>query len=123
MTKPFNTKEPVQTREGKKARIICTDAKGEYPIIALVEFDSHEAVYYYRSNGEARDATCFVWEKSQNDLVNVPQKRTVWVNMYPPDDLSFCCGYTYTTRQAADEMAVGNREACVEIEYTEGEGL
>ena len=43
--KPFNLKEyianpsrKVVTRDGRKVtRILCTDAKGDYPIIALVE--------------------------------------------------------------------------------------
>lgn len=28
---------PICTRDGKNARIICTDAKGDYPVIALIE--------------------------------------------------------------------------------------
>lgn len=42
--KPFNLEEylanpsrKVVTRDGRKVRIICTDAKGVFPIIALVE--------------------------------------------------------------------------------------
>ena len=42
--KPFNLEEylknpsrKVITRDGRKARIICTDAKGGYPVIGLVE--------------------------------------------------------------------------------------
>ena len=43
--KPFNLEEylanpnkKVITRDGRKVtRIICTDAKGEYPIVALIE--------------------------------------------------------------------------------------
>lgn len=34
--KAFDPTKPVQTRDGRKARIICTDAKGVLPIIALV---------------------------------------------------------------------------------------
>ena len=42
--KPFNLEEylanpskKVVTRDGRKIRIICTDAKTPYPVIALVE--------------------------------------------------------------------------------------
>ena len=31
----FDPTKPVQCRNGRKARIICTDAKGEYSIFAL----------------------------------------------------------------------------------------
>lgn len=42
--KPFNLElakqgHPVITRNGKKARIICFDRKGE-PIVALIEVDT-----------------------------------------------------------------------------------
>ena len=32
-----DTSKEIITRDGRKARIICTDAKGDRPIIALVE--------------------------------------------------------------------------------------
>ena len=42
--KQFNLEEylanpsmKVVTRDGRKARIICTDAKNNYPIVALIE--------------------------------------------------------------------------------------
>lgn len=34
--KPFDPTKPVQTRDGRKARIICTDAASPLPIVALV---------------------------------------------------------------------------------------
>ena len=46
--KHFNLEEYIQnpsrkvvTRDGRNARIICTDAKALYPIIALVESPNH----------------------------------------------------------------------------------
>lgn len=32
-----NPSRKVVTRDGRNARIICTDAKGKYPIVALME--------------------------------------------------------------------------------------
>ena len=32
-----NPSRKVITRDGRKARIICTDAKNNYPIVALIE--------------------------------------------------------------------------------------
>lgn len=61
-SKPFNLEQakagkPVYTRDGRKARIICFDAKtlGDYPIIALVENADnsiYEAAYYFSDKGE-----------------------------------------------------------------------
>lgn len=54
-----------------------------------------------------------------------PKKGTVWVNIYKTgsttDSRNFSC------RQDADEqsnyLGVGNRLACVEVPWTEGQGL
>ena len=44
----FNPDLPVQTRDGRKARIICKDKKGKYPIVALIG----EGIYAYLPNGK-----------------------------------------------------------------------
>lgn len=64
----FDPKRPVQTRDGRKARIICTDAKvNEKPIIALVaEYECSEVLRYYWHNGQYFLSTQKEW-----DLVNV----------------------------------------------------
>jgi len=36
MSKQFDPSKPVQTRDGLPARIICTDAKCDFPIIGLI---------------------------------------------------------------------------------------
>ena len=43
----------VVTRDGRPVRIICTDAKGELPIVALVPFGNNEDAYHYNVNGVA----------------------------------------------------------------------
>lgn len=50
----FDPIKPVQTRDGRKARIICTDAKGSFPIIALVTSldDNLEEVITYSGKGK-----------------------------------------------------------------------
>lgn len=50
--KPFDLEaakagKPVCTRDGRKARIICFDLKNdEYPIVAAVENDSSETLFF-----------------------------------------------------------------------------
>ena len=47
----FDLSKPFQTRDGRKARIICTDKKGDYPIVALVESNGSEDVLSYTKKG------------------------------------------------------------------------
>ena len=51
-----NPSRKVVTRDGRKVtRFLCTDAKGDYPIVALVEnFSSNEMPISYTKDGEYR---------------------------------------------------------------------
>jgi hypothetical protein len=55
---------------------------------------------------------------------NVPEKHKGWINIYPSE-----CAYVgvllamYNTREGADAGAMPQRIACIQVEYTEGEGL
>jgi hypothetical protein len=75
MTK-FDPTKPVQTRDGRKARIICTDrafvsASGEsWPIIALISSgDGKEHAYYYQNDGGAPHLN------AGHSLVNIPEVK------------------------------------------------
>ena len=35
--KPLDLTKPVRTRDGRKVRIICTDAPGQYSIVGLID--------------------------------------------------------------------------------------
>lgn len=70
----FDPTKPVQTRDGRKARIVCTDRVGHTNLVALVMTDYFEAVYSYYSTGK------HISGNDGADLVNVPEKR--WVNLY-----------------------------------------
>lgn len=75
----FDLSKPVKTRDGRPARIIATDRRcnGLRPVIALVtmEYDIEE-IHSYADDG--------TWSStpSDKDLVNVPEEKTVWVNVY-----------------------------------------
>lgn len=79
----FDPTKPVQTRNGNKARIICTDrqrAPGVKagPIIALVVMDDGtEQVQSYSTEGEYPYG--FSDQPNGKDLVNVPEKWFVHV--------------------------------------------
>ena len=65
--KPFNLEEAkagklVCSREGMPARIICFDAKGQFPIIALIEKEGEEQCYTYTNNGQIMDDAKRPWD-------------------------------------------------------------
>ena len=47
-----NPARQVVTRDGRPARIICTNAKCKYHVIALVETDDMEITYNYNAEGK-----------------------------------------------------------------------
>ena len=88
--KPFNLKTYLEnpTREvfmigdsSIPVRIICTDAKGEYPVIALVTFvtlnTTTECPYSYTEDGLSNKG-----KKGQSDLYFKSVKKSGWVNIY-----------------------------------------
>ncbi len=67
--------KPVQTRDGRKVRILCTDAKSAYPVIGLIEDCGHEVQGTWTAGG--RNHRAF---ETDYDLINAPTKRTVWID-------------------------------------------
>ena len=68
----------VVTREGYPVRILCTDARRDYPIIALVEEDDgidSTATYLL-------DGTYLKGETHNYDLFFATEKKEGWVNLY-----------------------------------------
>ena len=69
----------VVTRDGRKARIICTNKKpAEYPIVALVEdAESNETEFCFTKEGKLQQN-----KDHQLDLFFVPEKHEGWINIY-----------------------------------------
>lgn len=69
---------PVCTRDGRPARVIFWEAKGDFPIIALITLsDGSEDHVSYTINGE------FSMGKQDGvDLMMAPVKHEGWVNIY-----------------------------------------
>ena len=72
--------KPVCTRDGCKARIICFDAKGKQPIIALLEREKtdEEIIQTYSMNGRYYEFR----KEDHRDLMMLPEKKEGWVNVY-----------------------------------------
>lgn len=80
--------KPVCTRDGRKARIICFDAKCNKPIVALIYDCNKETVFQYLENGRF-----FVDQIDKYDLMMLPQKKEGWINIYKDFEDTVCCAY------------------------------
>lgn len=116
MNKPFDPDKPCQTRDGRKARIICKDRRHQqYPIVALLEAGGVESQTSHTKDGWLYDAG----QSSPHDLINIPERMEGWVNIY-----AYTVGDLHKTKELADATAGSNRRiACLHLSFTEGEGL
>lgn len=69
--------KPVCTRDGRKARIVCFDRTGKLPVVALVESNGKEDVYFYLNCGKDNENV-----EKDYDLMMLPVKKEGWVNVY-----------------------------------------
>ena len=124
--KPFDLKKaregkPVCTRDGRKARIICFDAKGDKPIIALVEAKGNkdaliEEVERYFINGHS----VFEVRETNDDLMMEPEKHEGWVNVYRDFNVVHAKNVFDTREEALKNIGGGeNCVATVKIEWEE----
>ena len=87
--------KPLQTRDGKKVRLLCTDAREPYPVVVLYEDTKDVGL-------RTSDGKCLVGISCAADLMNVPEQVTVdrWMNVYPES------AFVYNTK----ELAIGARD-------------
>ena len=112
-----NPSKKVVTRDGRKVtRFLCTDAKGDYPIVALVEkFSGSEMPISYTKEGEYRIAA-----KSDGDLFFAPEKHEGWVNIYRDSKIDeLCCRYIFPSEEEAKRNAASDIIATAKIEWEE----
>ena len=89
--KQFNLKSyianprKVMTKDGRDARILCVDAKGDYPVVALIPDGEGE---YKRDHPEmyTEDGCSYSGRMSFFDLFFVPEIHEGWVNVYEGAD-------------------------------------
>lgn len=93
----FDPTKPVRTRDGRAARIICTDrCDGLYPIVALVVGgEGRESIEVYTSDGRW-DAP--LKNEHPRDLFNIPEERSRWMNVYTDGTIN----WAYATREQAN---------------------
>ena len=110
-----NPSRKVVTREGKKVRIICTDARGNYPIVALIEEGCYDNALSYTKDGEL-----YVGESNVYDLFFAPEKHEGWVNIYRASASgNMSAGHIFNTEEDAKHNADIDDIATVKIEWEE----
>ena len=75
----FKKGRKFQTKDGRSARILCTDFQCEtHPIIAAVKWGAKsESCELYTKEGRR-----YLEKETDYDLVIVPEKKIVWINFY-----------------------------------------
>ena len=121
--KPFNLEEylanptrKVVTREGKPARIICTDAKFEkYPLVALItKKDGQEFIAIFDTLGKYH---CNHY--SYLDLFFAPEKHEGWTNVYEEGTNRYLDGCICSTEEEAKRIKGYGYITTIKIEWEE----
>ena len=91
----------VVTRDGRNARIVCTDRKGtECSVVALCTMSSgSEDCYFYFPSGRM-----YLNADSCLDLFFAPEKKKGWVNLYDHPEGPYL-GSVYSSKEVAEAMS------------------
>ena len=115
-----NPERKIVTRDGRSVkRILCVDAKGDYPIVALIKSkgEKEEYPFRYTVNGQFSPG----YEK-QADLFFVPEKHEGWINLYRNEDgISWLSPNYFASKEEAEKE--GKAYTCsvttIKIEWEE----
>ena len=92
-----NPQRKVVTRDGNPVRVLCTDAKGYYPVVALVFYHgTREAPEAYTENGLYDIA-----DEGSKDLFFAPEKKVIFGNLYSTERGTTFSGDFYKTEEEA----------------------
>ena len=113
-----NPSQKVVTRDGRAVRIICTDAKGDEPIIALVYNNNRDEENVYTYN---RDGSFYGDNYDYLDLFFDTNKREGWVNLFKDEDIVYLTGIIHDSEEEAKEAIKGDPDfiATIKIEWEE----
>ena len=109
-----NPSQKIVTRDGREARIICTDMKGEHPIMALIPDKQEELAYRYLRNGRQ-----LTYTDSPLDLCFPTTKKEGWVNIYSEQEYRHPGENIFTTKEEAIKYKDINYIATIKIEWEE----
>ena len=114
-----NPTKKVITRDGRSARIVCTNRLDEnYPVLALVRNEDYEMCYSYTTFGKlyTNQSIC-----RELDLFFAPVKKSGWINLYRMNSIISPGPRAYDTKEEA-ESAAGDKSyyiSTIKIEWEE----
>ena len=126
--KQFNLKSyianprKVMTKDGRDVRILCVDAKGDYPVVALIPDGEGE---YKRDHPEmyTEDGCSYSGRMSFLDLFFAPEKKVGWANVFGGADGNSYVGDSRIFKSQEDAEKEGKKWkdyiATVKIEWEE----
>lgn len=89
---------PVITKNGLPARVICTDAKGKYPLVALILEDNLEVPVKYALDGKRH-----IENKGNYDLFMVTVKKKGYINIWEHENGKKWAEGIFSTRDEAEK--------------------
>ena len=111
-----NPTKKVITRDGRSARIICTDGSNKtYPIFALIQNEKGKDVFSYTKDGIYIEVC-----ESPLDLFFAPEKKEGWINLFKINS-TLTIGEVYNTEEEAKAAVVGSLVyiSTVKVEWEE----
>ena len=112
--------QKVVTRDGREVRLLCTDAKNDEPIIALVYNNNREEENVYTYN---RDGSFYGDNYDCLDLFFDNIKKEGWINLYKDknEDITYLPGIIHDSEEKAKEAIKGDPDfiATIKIEWEE----
>ena len=113
-----NPNKKIVTGNGKKVtKVLCTDAKGHFPVAVLVEsFDGvdEQAISY------TKDGHRFITEEHFSDLFFAPEKHEGWINVYKWGENYHYTGDIFSSKEKALKSIKGCDDvATIKIEWEE----
>ena len=112
-----NPQRKVVTRSGRPVRILCTDAKGDYPVIGLIRsLDNEDYPWRFRTDGAILEN-----EENDSDLFFSPEKKEGWVNIYKLNEHNMLAGDLVfpTKEEAMKSISSEDYVATTHIEWEE----
>ena len=93
-----NPNRKVVTRDGLPVRVICTDKKGEYPVVALIrKSDNNEEADSFKENG------LYIEGHEVNTDLFFDTYKEGWVNIYRiPDTEELEASCIFSTKEEAE---------------------
>lgn len=117
----FDPTKPVATRDGRKARIICTDRKDHaYPIVGLImDADGNESENVFTTCGHYFSHK----DNDPRDLVNIPDRKVTYRTFDWDGDELRLGGCVEDTEQSARSLLGGHWDGVVKITTENGKFL